>query len=431
MLRNIISKLLPNNSKHKLKTLYFRFQIYIIPVYHKQALRRARNKNKIKVVFFVFQDAVWKCDELYKLLLNDRRFEPIIVVCPFIKYGEETTKLHMNRAYEHFKSNNYNVIKSYNDETGNWLDVKNDIKPDVIFFTLSWDLTRNEYSINNFKKHLTCYVPYTFVISYLYEGYFNQPMHNYVWKFFVETTLHLNLSQKYALNKGFNAVHTGYPGLDKLLKNSYSTKHVWKIKDKSVKRIIWSPHHTIEGFGESLDFSTFLKYHDFMLQIAKKYSDKIQIAFKPHPLLKTKLSEKSVWGVEKTEKYYRQWEELTNGQLNEGEYIDLFATSDGLINDSTAFVTEYLFTQKPMIFLMNDDLVEERLNEVGKIALNHSYKGWGSDDIENFLENVIINGNDELYEGRLSFFNYLIKPPNNLTASENIYKCLTNQLFQS
>ena len=145
MVRKIVSKFLSNNSKHKLKSLYHRFQINIIPVYHKRALRQVRNKSKVKVVFFVFQDAVWKCDELYRLLLNDRRFEPIIIICPFIKYGEETTKLHMNRAYEHFKSNNYNVIKSYNDETGNWLDVKNEIKADIIFFILYWYLTRYEY----------------------------------------------------------------------------------------------------------------------------------------------------------------------------------------------------------------------------------------------------------------------------------------------
>ena len=42
-----------------------------------------------------------------------------------------------------------------------------------------------------------------------------------------------------------------------------------------------------------------------------KYQDSVQIAFKPHPLLKVKLRDK--WGEKATAEYYRKWEELENG----------------------------------------------------------------------------------------------------------------------
>ncbi len=48
-----------------------------------------------------------------------------------------------------------------------------------------------------------------------------------------------------------------------------------------------------------------MKYHEFMLEMAQKYSDRIQIAFKPHPILRPELSLPEVW-KRKTDEYYRR-----------------------------------------------------------------------------------------------------------------------------
>ena len=62
-------------------------------------------------------------------------------------------------------------------------------------------------------------------------------------------------------------------GMDIFLKKVYHLSDVWKFKDKKLKRIIWSPHHTITGYGSTLDYSTFLKYSEFMFNLAEKYRD--------------------------------------------------------------------------------------------------------------------------------------------------------------
>jgi CDP-glycerol glycerophosphotransferase (TagB/SpsB family) len=115
--------------------------------------------------------------------------------------------------------------------------------------------------------------------------------------------------------------------------------------------------------------------------------------------------------------------------LNEGDYIDLFATSDGIINDSSAFVIEYLYTGKPQLFLANDETVSERFNEVGRMAILKHYRGMAKNDIEKFLDEIILEGNDYMNNERIRFFNTTIKPPNNITASENIYNCLKLEIF--
>jgi hypothetical protein len=360
-------------------------------------------------------------------MLKDNRFEPVIIICPFLT-DNETMNRHMKQAYKYFKKNNYNVVKTLDEKSGKWLNVKKQIKPDVVFFSNPWNMTRRDYLIQNYSKKLTCYVPYTFVISYLFEGYFNQPIHNLVWKFFMETGIHKDLSLRYSRNKSINTVVTGYPGMDKLLSIDYKPNDVWKIKDKKIKRIIWSPHHTIPGMGAKLDYSTFLKYYNVMFEIAEKFRNRIQIAFKPHPFLRIKLSKDEVWGKEKTEKYFQRWDDLPNGQLNEGEYIDLFATSDGILNDSSSFVIEYLYTLKPQLFLMNDDDVINRFNEVGKKALSTHYIGKNYNDIERFLEKVVLGEDDSMYYERNQFFENFIKPSGNSTASENIYNYLKLEL---
>src|SRR5690606_6795936 len=146
-------------------------------------------------------------------------------------------------------------------------------------------------------------------------------------------------------NKGKNVVITGFPSLDTLLDKTYKPKNYWKHNQKI--KIIWAPHHTIEG-TETINFSNFLQYSEVIVELTEKYKDHIQIAFKPHPILYPKLSK--IWSKEKTDIYFTKWKEGTNTQIEEGDYIDLFLTSDGMIFDSCSFLNEYLYTQKPSIF---------------------------------------------------------------------------------
>ena len=423
-------KLLPAFVDKWLRDVSFNYQFKKTQLNHKNALIKIRKKERIKVVFFLIHESVWKYEELYKLMEKDNRFDPIVVVCPYITFGEETMLREMRQTFNAFINRNYNVIKTLNEETGKWINVNKEIQPDIIFFTNPWKITRSDYLLQNYKDTLTCYVPYGFKNSYLYEAHFNKEMQNFVWKFFLETDIHKKLSQQYSRNKSVNTLVTGYPGMDKFLQKDYQSVDVWKIKDKKIKRIIWAPHHTIPGMGATLDYSTFLKYYDFMFEIAVKYQDTVQIAFKPHPVLRAKLSKEEVWGKEKTDKYYQKWAGLSNGQLHEGEYIDLFLTSDGMIHDSSSFVIEYLYTNKPVMFLAQDELIADRFNEIGKMALSNLYLGKSQEDIEKFIINVIVDGNDLMQKDRVHFFNTIVKPPNNITASENIFNFLKSEIFE-
>ena len=138
------------------------------------------------------------------------------------------------------------IIPSTRTQVIGWMS-KKEIDPDIVFFTNPHDLTQEEYLINYWcNKALTCYLPYALEIINLYEMHYNQFFHNILWKYFNITKIHKEISEEYADNKAQNVTIVGYPKCDEYLDVNYKPKDVWKIKDRAVKRIIWTPHQSIE-----------------------------------------------------------------------------------------------------------------------------------------------------------------------------------------
>ena len=420
-------KFIPSTGiRTKIRNLYESFLVNSAPNRHRKALAKLRKKPEIKVAFFVHHSSVWKCDELYIKMEKEGKFHPIIIICPVINRGEDIIRKEMNDAYNLFVNKKYNVINAYNSDTGKWLDVRKEINPDIVFFTNPHELSRKEYYIENYLDKLTCYIPYTFQVTFMYDLQYNQLFHNLVWKAFLQTTIHKELAVKYARNKGKNVVVSGYPGIDIFRDKSYLPPDRWKIKDSNIKRIIWAPHHSI--YDDILSFSNFFKYHQVMLDIAEKYAGKIQIAFKPHPILFAKLLSDNEWGKEKATEYYHKWKNLSNGQLEESDYVDLFLLSDAMIHDSDSFMAEYLAVNKPVLHTVRDNKVTERFNDFGKMAFEQHYKAHSKEDICDFIENIVLNGTDPKQDQRETFYkNYMI-PPGNCSATNNIVGELMREL---
>jgi hypothetical protein len=332
--------------------------LYLIkkaPINHHKALEIVRKKEMIKVAFFLNYESIWKYDLLYNLMLLHPKFEPQLFVCPVVNYGMENMLFEMEKSFISFKNKGYNVIKTYDIGTGKYLDIKKTFSPDIIFYASPYQSLQDyRYYIKMFTNTLTCYVPYA-IMTVNYEFINNLDFHNLVWKIFSETLMHKKIAIQEQKNNGKNSIVTGYPGFDQLLMNK-KPKDVWKNKNSTLKKIIWAPHHSMNELNK---VSNFLEYYDFFLELAENYKDKLQIAFKPHHLLKVKLEEDNYWGKEKTAVYFDKWKDLENGQFENADYIDLFLTSDALIHDCGSFLAEYLITGKPSLFMVRNESVME------------------------------------------------------------------------
>lgn len=396
---------------------------------HGEALARVRDKDKINVVFFVIHASVWKYDHLYKLMDSSPRFEPTIVACPVVNFGRENMLAEMEKAFNQFRAKGYNVVRAYSEAEDSYLDVKNEIKPDLIFFTNPYKgLVDDRYYIDRYPDVLTCYVPYGFTQAHFVDVQYDLLFHNLLWRYFGETIMHKKMASEHSRRKGSNFYTTGYPGIDGLIYKGRHGNGAWKNSDITLKRIIWAPHHTIYD-EDPLQYSNFILHSRVMLDLTKEYRDKIQIAFKPHPLLWVKLCEHSDWGRDRTDKYYQEWATLENGQLENGDYLDLFNSSDAMILDSGSFVAEYLYCGKPSLFVYRDEGLSSRFNRFGKLALQQHYRADGEADIRKFIDFVVCDGNDFMKTARDEFYFGCLMRINGKSASENIFSALENEFF--
>lgn len=395
----------------------------------RKALELIKHKQgPVQVVFIVINSSIWKYDYLYHLFDKDPNFEPHIAVCPRKDFKKELTMSELRNTFNFFDQKGLNVFSTYDNNKKRWKYINEIVEPDVVFFTNPHNVTKKQYCIRFFKDKLNCYAPYSTMCSDHPELQYDQLFHNVLWKAFYETSIHKDMAVKSARNKGANVVVSGSLMYDFFVGNT-SHNDVWKIKNKKIKRIIYAPHHSFHDM-EKMMFSTFLENGEYILDISIRLKDKIQIAFKPHPLLKDKLYKYPLWGKEKTNQYYNTWKNLENGQLEENNYIELFLSSDAMILDSISFMTEYCLTGKPSLFMMKHKDIDKKLfNNYGKEILSNLYKSFTAEDISSFIEDVVINENDTMKAQRKDFINKYLIPPNNNKSAENIYEHIKKELL--
>jgi CDP-glycerol glycerophosphotransferase (TagB/SpsB family) len=168
-----------------------------------------------------------------------------------------------------------------------------------------------------------------------------------------------------------------------------------------------------------------------MVELARKYSDKVAWVFKPHPVLKLKAVAKGIfsnaggWNA-----YLDEWRSIEDAEVvEEGTYAQLFIDSDAMIYDSASFMVEYFFVDKPALFLTRQG---QYFNALGEAAKKAQYNADGKDfkTIEDFLCNVVLGGNDTKKDERHQFFEEnLDYRKNGCLAADNIFNELCRELL--
>ncbi|HCU01665.1 MAG: hypothetical protein UR66_C0017G0010 [Candidatus Moranbacteria bacterium GW2011_GWE1_35_17] len=386
----------------------------------KQLKKQTRSGKKIRVCFFVMLDSAFAARSLYEKMLEDNFFDPFIVVIPDTSRGDEHMKFSFNQAYDSLFKKYQKVFKGYeNDEFCDFLE-----KADIFYFPTPYNgMTYEYFEMEHFKNKdaLLFYINYAYPVVKFAREIISLPTHDYFWKIFIENKGYISELKKYQLFKGKNAVISGYCKMDGLANQ--------EIIQRQRKKIIIAPHHTISDW-KLLKISNFLKYHKFFLELPKLYPN-IDFVFRPHPLLIVQLRKPEFWGEEKTKKYFDKLEKYSNVMYsNGGEYFDIFANSDGIIHDCGSFLAEYLFTEKPACFILEEKKsIKEWFLPIGEKCLEHCYQAYSEKDIINYIENIILKNEDTLKKKRIKFVNSELKI-NYPKSSEFILDYIKNILIQ-
>lgn len=380
--------------------------------YKRAEKKTSHKKDPLNVIFLVMFPSVWKYDSVYQLMEHDKRFNPTILVCPVLDSDKGFMLKNLHDSIKQFTERGYRVINAYDEQTGRCIDIEK-FSPDIVLYSSLWtahtDAKYNQFAL---RKYLKGYVNYGFSNTAGEWGYASA-FHGLMWRYFAECESIRQLALSSQPKEMQNMVVTGYPIYDEIM-TADETSSCWK--DSNSKRVIWAPHHSISG--QLVQFSTFLQNAEAILNLAEKYKDVVQFAFKPHPQLITALYNHPDWGVEKTDAYYERWENGQNTTLVSGSYTSLFKSSDAMIHDCGSFIVEYLYTQKPVMYLGVNR--EEQSNEIGKKAFAAHYHGTTMDDIERFISEVVVKGDDTMLPIRKEFYQSFLVPPNGKTVAENI-----------
>lgn len=383
------------NLRWRLYHRYLQFRVFCI-----------RRKKKIRFCFLIQELTQWKTELLYQAMLKHPRFDPVLAISPSLGYPgaeEELMKYCDSKGYDYV-----------------WLDPQKTIKEQLRVDMATYQKPYLEETHPAHRVDSNRSIPFVVMLYYLSflteEWAVNQRISFLCWRHFIDNESCREAWSKIHRLKGMNYVVTGLPVMDELLMPKEELEDVWPNNDGR-KRIIYAPHHTINVHLKGIAYATFLENCEFMLEMRDKYAERVYFVFKPHPSLKNRLIE--YWGKEKTEAYYARWEKQGASHVETGKYLSLFKYSDALIHDCGSFTVEYMYMEKPVMYLLKDEHHADNMIPYAKEAFDLHYKGRSHEDIENFIMDVI-NGVDPLAERRVAFKEKNLFPPNGKTACENI-----------
>lgn len=380
-------------------------------------------RQKARVAFFAMNVPMWKYQRLYDEMVKDSRFDAKIFLSPSIAYVAEQQERDLADMRHFFGKRGVDYV-DYDRQRP--CDIKEKFDPDIIFYPQPYEhLLTPLHDCMHFYDRLICFYPYSFMTGKGNLTY-NSHFHNLAWRLYYPNEEIRHEAEVTAWNRGRNVRVVGHPnGEDFALCNGANP---WKtIADgRPRKRIIWAPHFSFDDKFGQLPRGNFLWVAHFMIDLAQRYKEFVQIAFKPHPRLLTELYAHPDWGKTKTDEFYRLWDDMENTQLELGNYIDLFMTSDAMIHDSGSFVIEYLYTHKPVMFISRD--INHFLTgqtDFSREAFAQLYIGKDEREILDFVDNVVLGGDDPMLSGRTEFYKRHLLPPHGQSVAQNTLNDLT------
>ena len=377
---------------------------------------RLRHKKSISVVFAVSNLASWKTERLYRQMVKHPRFSPMLAIV--IQPSDDSRA----ELRQYFREQGYPFRELAEDET-----ICRTLSPDIIFFQHPYEhYYVPAHSFERNRNALFCYVIYSMRSSTEWWAT-DIPLIGHCWQVYYENSLNLETYRRLNKNHAANGLATGLPVMDELLTPAQQVADPWK-PSAGKKRIIYAPHHTITDV-DWMQLSTCLTLGPIMLELAEKYSDRVQWAFKPHPWLRGKLE--TIWGKEATDRYFDRWSRVEWSQFESGTYLGLLKHSDAMIHDCGSFTMEYLFTGKPVMYLLRPGGdYSTGLNEMHRRAFALHYHATSRADIEQFI-NDVLTGTDPLKEGREHYLQTYLIPPATGCATTNIISALLSGKSES
>ena len=357
---------------------------------------KAANGGQIRICFTICYSSIFPFKHLFELVCADAAFAPFILVIPDTARGVENMRHQMQKCLSLMREKFPDAdIRSACDERGEFIDFAGEF--DVLATSQPYDnMTHRLYTIKHAVSRgaLPIFTPYAMSnVAFARRIVVPLATISLCWKICADTPFSFDEYRRYAINRGENALLTGYAKMDELAALTPR------------KKIIIAPHHTIsEGYNNELQLSNFFKYSEFFFELFARFPQ-VDFIFRPHPLLVTALSGAQGWGERKTAEYFERIRATKNVTYQEGgDYLQTFLDSDGIIHDCGSFISEYLYTDNPCCYMVKDAALNAlNFAGLGLGCLEHYYRASCEAEILDFVERVVLGGDDPKKPARVEF----------------------------
>lgn len=379
-------KMFISNCKTSCYIFFKKPVIYILYRINKIHYKKVENKIKssgrktLNFAAYVMYDTDFGIDRMFREMIDDYRWNPMIVIIPDVLRGKENQLDVYKKTYLFFR-NKYGqeyVVKGWNPKTNHFYDYLDNF--DVVYYSNPYDamahkVHRIEYARK--KDVLPFYITYGYEIGRepTLER-LNSFALNSLWRVFTDTRYSYDDYKRYQIIKGDNVVLSGYTKMD----------NFDVIPKKNIrKKILITSHHTVSM--KSLPLSNFLKYYGLFLKLPELFPD-YDFVFRPHPLLFVTLRNNGIWSQNQIDNYISDLKSCGIEYSNGGEYFELFNECDAIINDCGSFTIEWLFTGKPGCFIKNSKLKKSQLTSLMYNALSQYCIVHNESEIIDFLHRI-------------------------------------------
>lgn len=350
--------------------------------------------GKIHVSLMETRRAFWlNHASIYEAMSEDGDFEVNIFAVPKRSPRGDMDWAEYRRLIDFFDRKRIPCVHAYDLARGVWHNPLRFGLPDVVFLSQPYDFQQNFMYGSAYWSHFCKVVFLGYGLTLIDRpAIFQAPCFVNCQYIFFEHEIHRELLRSYSPEQEGKLIVSGHPSLDGYLSPLKEFERLQFKSPASKRRVIWAPHFTVSSDNGIHGFSHFFDYYGVLVQLAKNHPE-LEIVMRPHPALFTYMVNVGLKTPREAEEYRDGFNALPNARIyEEADYISLFRQSDALVLDSVGFIGAYAPTGNPVCFL--ESAKRERLNSIGERLLHADYAAWDADEIREFVERVVLGGDD-------------------------------------
>lgn len=389
---------------------------------------KKRKPGPIRVGFIGQYIPAWnKVEGLYREMLKDDRFEPVVICLPMriSDFCLENPDSLENDTYDYYKSNGYNAVNALIGKN-DWLDLKT-LDLDYVFYLRPYNYYMPmQYSSGVVSKYAkVCLVLYASIVlkedadiclrrDFLRNTYCYFADNDYAAK---ANRNNFKFSHFLGVQK---SVYCGNPTSGYILGESNTPTDAWDNIGGDFK-VMWTPRWTTDL---KLGGTNFFQYKDLFLEFAKE-NPNASVMIRPHPLAFENFIKSGDMTKQEAKIYKETCRNLPNVEIDtRKDYITTMWKSDVLVGDVSGILPEYFLMNKPLVFCASNMILTP--TEFTSRMFEGCYIVNNKKELQECLISLM-NGVDPLKEKRTQIINELFMDKSN-TCIGDILNILENRI---